>query len=151
MPKFRTKSEEEFYNLFETKNKRTATDYEDAVLHFDMVIDDVKIDVKGLKRKNMSDSTFNPEIHWVEFQNVRGNVGWVKGKADKIALEILEGYILIDRIILYEFCKEKVISKKVSDKKELYKLYRRDNRNDVIMLVLTKDILALPHDLILKK
>jgi hypothetical protein len=150
MPKFRTKSEREFYSLFETENKRPATDYEDMVLHFDMVIDDIKIDVKGLKRKNMSDSAVNPEIHWVEFQNVRGDVGWVKGKADKIALEILEGYILIDRIVLYEFCKERVISKKVSNKKELYKLYRRDNQNDVIMLVLTKDLLNLPHELILK-
>jgi hypothetical protein len=148
---FRTKSEREFYSLFETKNKRPATDYEDAVLHYDMVIDDVKIDVKGLKKRNRGDSTSNPEIHWVEFQNIHGNTGWVKGEADKIALEILEGYILIDRVILYEFCKKRAISKKVFNKKELYKLYQRDGQQDVIMLVLTKDLLALPHELILKQ
>lgn len=148
---FKTKSEEEFYNLFETENKREATDHENIFLHFDMVIDDVKIDVKGLKKTNRGDSTFNPEIHWVEFQNVHGNVGWVKGEADKIAFETLNGYLIVNRLDLYEFCKRKIVDRKVYNKKELYKLYTRPNKKDVITLVLTSDLFfEVPHTFILK-
>lgn len=148
---FKTKSEEEFYSLFKTENKRLATDYEDKFLHFDMIIDDIKIDVKGLKKRNRGDSTANSEIHWVEFQNVHGNVGWAKGEADKIAFETLNGYLIINRLDLYEFCKRKIIDKKIYNKKEIYKLYQRSNRKDVITLVLTSDLFfEVPHVFILK-
>jgi hypothetical protein len=147
----KTKSELEFFNLFPNKTKRWATEEEDIHLHFDVVIDGIKIDIKGLKKLNRNDNDVNSEIHWIELQNVRGNRGWLYGEADKIAFETLEGYLLIDRLTLYEFCKEKIVDRKVYNKKELYKLYQRENKKDVITLVLTKDLFNLPHELILKQ
>ena len=147
---FRTKSEEQFYSLFITENKRPATKYEDKFLHFDMVINGVKIDVKGLKKVNRSDDQVNPDIHWVEVVNVRGNDGWLYGKADRIAFEIADGYLLINRLDLRKFCLEKVVDKKPSTEKGFYKLYRRSGTADASILVLTKDLMELPHIKILK-
>ena len=45
-----------------------------------------KFDVKGMKRKRW-DNNFQDDIAWVEGTNVRGEPGWVKGKADYIVLK----------------------------------------------------------------
>ena len=45
-----------------------------------------KFDVKGMKKKNRWDKNFQDDIAWVEGTNVRGEPGWVKGKADYIVL-----------------------------------------------------------------
>jgi len=108
------------------------------------------VDVKGLKRVNMKDSNVNPDIHWIEFQNVIGKKGWLYGRASHIAFELVDTYLLIEREVLYKFCKEKIVDRKIKDTKGLYTLYRRKGRQDVISLVLTKDLLKLPHSYVNK-
>lgn len=147
----KTESEKEFYNLFKDRIRREATKEEDMFLHFDVVIDGIKIDVKGLKKFNRSDLEVNPDVHWVELRNVRGNKGWLYGEADKIAFETVNGYLLINRIDLHAFCKRKVVDRNIYNEKYIYKLYQRPNRKDVITLVLTNDLFfELPHIFILK-
>lgn len=46
-------------------------------------------DVKSMKKSNRKDSTVDDQIHWIELQNVRGNPGWIYGKADFIAFELM--------------------------------------------------------------
>ena len=136
-------SEIDFFNLF--KNAEWSTETEDIFQHIDVRVGEMTIDVKGLKKVNMKDSNVNPEIHWIEFQNVIGNKGWIYGAASHIAFELIDTYLLIERDLLYEFCKEKIVDRKIKDTKGLYTLYRRKGRQDVISLVLTEDLLKLPH------
>ena len=143
MDRIRRQSEIDFYNLFE--NAEWSTESEDMFEHIDVRIGEMTVDVKGLKRVNMKDAAVNPDIHWIEFQNVIGKKGWLYGGASHIAFELVDTYLLIEREVLYEFCKEKIVDRKIKDTKGLYTLYRRKGTQDVISLVLTEDLLKLPH------
>lgn len=145
----RTKSEKEFFGLF--KNSQWSTAEEDMHQHIDIHIDGFSIDVKELKRINRTDVDVNSEIHWVELQNVHGNKGWLYGEATHIAFELPDGFLLIERITLHQFCKHKVADRKIKDIKGLYTLYRRKGRLDVITLVLVEDLLKLPHCILNKQ
>ncbi len=149
MSRKKTPSELEFFSLFE--NSTWSTEQEDMFQHIDLRIDEMTVDVKGLKKTNRGDSNVDASIHWVEFQNVNGDKGWIYGQATHIAFEIVDAYILLEREVLYNFCKEKIVDRKVKDTKGLYTLYRRKGRNDVITMILTEDILKLPHVILNKK
>jgi len=144
MDRIRRQSEIDFYNLF--KNAEWSSETEDMYEHIDVHIGEMSVDIKGLKRVNMKDAAANPDIHWVEFQNVRGNKGWIYGGASHIAFELVDTYLLIEREVLYQFCKEKIVDRKVKSTKGLYTLYRRKGTLDVISLILTEDLLKLPHN-----
>jgi hypothetical protein len=144
----RTNSEIEFFSLFE--NSRWSTEQEDMFDHIDVYVEDMSVDVKGLKKTNRDDETVDPDIHWIEFQNVNGDKGWLYGKATHIAFELLDSYLIIDRNVLYEFCKEKIVDRKIKNTKGLYTLYRRKGRQDVLSIVLTEDLLKLPHRILNK-
>jgi|688.fasta_scaffold924835_2 hypothetical protein len=146
---FKTKSEREFSLLFDAY--RIASTKEDIFKHFDIVVNKgVKVDVKGMKRENRSDKTKSANIHWIEFLNVHGNDGWIKGEADYIAFEHYDLFIIVNREKLFTFCKEKVTDMKHYKTKEIYKLYRRDNKRDLITMIKTETLIAL-SDRILKK
>ena len=66
-------TEIKFASLFETFKE--ATKEENMYKHIDLIVEGVKVDVKGMKKVNRSDASINPDIHWIEFQNVRGNKG----------------------------------------------------------------------------
>lgn len=136
-------TEIKFANLFETFKE--ASKKENMYDHIDLTVDGMTVDVKGMKKVNRSDSEVSPNIHWIEFQNVRGNKGWIYGKADYIAFEIPNEFIMIDRQFLLDWCREKFTDRKLKPQKELYKLYNRPGRKDVIGLVLVEDLLKLPH------
>ena len=148
MDRIRRQSEIDFYNIF--KNAEWSSENEDIFDHIDVRIGSITVDVKGIKRINMKDAAPDPSIHWVEFQNVLGKKGWIYGKAEYIAFELIDEFLLIRREDLYEFCKEKIVDRKVKTTKGLYTLYKRNKANDVLTLVLTEDLMKLPHK-ILKK
>ena len=139
----RTESEKLFYSLVEGCD--WSTDESDMYDHIDIITPEYTVDVKGIKKFNRYDNSFSPDIHWIEFQNVRGNKGWIYGKADYIAFQIPNEFILIDRELLLNWCRKVIVDKKPKRKKELYKLYNREGRQDIISLVLTEDLLKLPH------
>ena len=99
------------------------------------------IDVKGLKRTARSDKNFNQEEIWVELQNVRGRKGWLRGKADYIAFEHEDYFLIVNRQELLDWCKKKIkISSFVSNPRQaLYRLYQRKNRKDIISIIKTED------------
>jgi hypothetical protein len=74
----------------------------------------IKYDVKGLKKIKRYDKTTNESIHWVEIMNVRGNLGWLYGKADRFAFELNDYYMIIDKEKLQELIKEKMCSKETN-------------------------------------
>jgi len=148
MERLRRQSEIDFFKIF--KNAEWSSEIEDMLDHIDVKIGNITVDVKGIKRVNMKDAEADPKIHWVEFQNVNGHKGWMYGKADYIAFELVEEFLLIKREDLYNFCKEKIVDRKIKSTKGFYTLYRRKGCLDVLSLVLTEDLLKLPN-LIVRK
>jgi len=100
----------------------------------------LKFDVKGMKKKNRSDNNFQDDIAWVEGTNVRGNPGWLKGKADYISFERNNYWLIVDRESLLEFVNKKLKENNFEKGKGIYKVYQREGRLDKITMVPFEDI-----------
>ena len=145
----KTPSEIEFYNMFD--NIRWATKEEDMFGHFDVVINgNIKVDIKGLKKINRTDANSTDDIHFIEFQNVRGETGWAKGKADYIAFEQTDCFIIVNRESMLNMCRSLITDRTIYNTKELYKLYRRKNRLDVMTMIKTSDLTNIPNKILYK-
>ena len=109
----------------------------------DVTAESYRYDVKGMRR-NARAGRIDPDITWVESKNVRGRPGWVYGKADYIAFEQPEPWVIVDRTRLVGFMRDKIAdngSALVEHAKDaLYRLYSRKNRADVISKALMADI-----------
>lgn len=91
------------------------------------------VDVKG---NNTIDSI------WIEFKNVKGNDGWLYGKAKYIAFDMpeLNGFVLVSRNELRDRCENIVEKVFVSKSEAIKKLYTRFGRMDVISQIKLADI-----------
>jgi len=119
-----------------------------------ITIDDreVSFDVKAMKKTSRHDARVRNDIVWVEYQNVSGNVGWLKGKADFIAFERENDYALVRRKDLLEFCEERIEKTMVYESSQaLYKLYSRGGRKDVISMIRMDDVLYKLKSIIWRK
>jgi hypothetical protein len=129
---------------------------QDIKEHWDLEVlykDDLKkIDVKGLKKQNRYDPFPNENFHWVELENVLGgkNSGWVYGKADYIAFETNDYWIMVDRLALVNFIEKKVVGKIIEKTKDPYTLYQRSGRKDVVVKVKTIDLIRICDDILNK-
>jgi hypothetical protein len=139
--------EKNFLNLI--KNASFATDKEDIEKHID-IKQEIKIDVKGLRKTNRFDDFLNENIHWVELKNVHGKLGSLYGEADFFAFETEDYFIVVEAEKLRGYIKEKCSDKTFVKKPELYKLYQRENRKDVITIVKTIDLIYLSEKMIKK-
>ena len=97
------------------------------------------VDVKG---NNL------PDEIWVEMKNVRGNAGWLHGKANIIAFDMPEegGFSVVDRQDLLDYIEKTVdlSGSVVSNKRDAYKKpYRRKDREDLITKLKLRDIRGL--------
>ena len=114
--------------------------------HWDFLIEkenqNHKVEVKSKKRINRSDNDGQNEFVWVELRNVRGEIGWLFGKADLIAFEKESSFIFVKRLDLLAVVNKKVnLVAKVRDPQDaLYKIYTRDKRKDKLTLLPTSDI-----------
>ena len=100
----------------------------------------LKFDVKGMKRKNRNDKEKQDEWAWVEGTNVKGNPGWVKGRADYIVFERSEYWLMVNREELWNFVQEKLKKNSYAEGKKPYHVYQRYGKRDKITLVPFKDI-----------
>jgi hypothetical protein len=100
----------------------------------------LKFDVKGKKKENRSDKTYMKSSTWVELKNVQGRAGWAYGEADYIAFDRLQDWLLVDRKELLKFTKEKIKSLDFKEGKQLYHVYTRVGKKDVIVKVLFEDL-----------
>ena len=126
-----------------------ATKEEDIYDHWDIKMS-IKVDVKAMKKVNRSDETPNENIHYVELKNVHGKKGWLYGDADYFAFETCDYFILVSKVKLQEFIANKCKTKELSSYPQLYKLYSRDKRQDVITLVKTIDLIFISDKIIEK-
>lgn len=104
--------------------------------------------MKSLKKHNRNDVVFDDSIHWIELQNVNGKKGWLYGKAKYIAFETNTSWIIVSRVKLINWIDNKIVDKTISNSKELYKLYRRSGRLDIIIKILTDDLKEIGKTLI---
>ena len=97
-------------------------------------------DVKGMKKKNRWDNNFQDDIAWVEGTNVRGEPGWVKGKADYIVFERNNYWLVVNRQELLNHVINKLKEKGYQKGKGVYQVYQREGRLDKITMVPYEDI-----------
>lgn len=136
-------SETRFVNMLKNKQLvRHATKKEDILEHWDILYGTKKYDIKAPKRINRHNN-YSMQFTWVEFQNVNGANGWIYGKADYIAFDFLNRWVIVSRIELKNMILSKIKVRKIMLKTqnvEPYIPYRRKNRRDIIILVPVKDI-----------
>ena len=104
------------------------------------------VDVKAAKRIQRSDKDVNYEKLWIELHSVRGdNKGWLlDGKADFIAFEQKDHFIITNRKQLIDFVRETVVNVRVKSPIDaLYTMYTREGRPDILTLINSKDIIDI--------
>ena len=118
-----------------------ATKNQDIYEHWDFKVNKSLVDVKGLKKVSRSDGNYNYDIAWLEIQNVRGNLGWLKGKADFIAFEQKDYFLIVERGSLLNWLRKKItdVNFVTSSRLALYRLYQRSGRKDIISMVKISD------------
>jgi hypothetical protein len=139
--------EEEFSSMFQDATPSTSD--EDIYEHWDLKIN-AKIDVKSLKKQSREDVTYNENFHWVELKNVNGKLSWLYGKADFFAFELEDYWVIVEKITLQDFIKEKCVDKEVGSCKDSYKLYQRNGRKDIIVKVKTIDLIYISSKMLKK-
>jgi hypothetical protein len=127
---------EEAFQRFLGKALRT-TPREDIEDHIDLKI---TYDVKAIKEP---DEFGNGAYHYIELMNVNGKIGWLYGKADFLAFELKDYWIIVERKVLAEFIESVVTEKTVQFTKEPYKIYRRKDRFDKVVMIPVVDLCYL--------
>lgn len=133
--------EQEFIDLVKKPGHTIIypTTEQDINEHWDVQIDDVKFDIKGLKKVNRVDEEYDETIHWVELENVHGKPGWLYGLADYISFETIKSWLIVKRTKLVELIDSK-LQIGITSEPEIYKMYRRYGRYDVLTMVPTEDL-----------
>ena len=114
--------------------------------HIDKYItDDIgtwSVDIKARKKTRRSNNNAQDDWIWIEFQNVRGNTGWLYGEADYIAFETQDNFVIVKKDSLIEYVEGVVdMGKSVKYSGEAkYKTYRRAGRNDLLTMVELSEI-----------
>ena len=156
------KAEQSFVNLAKYKGYtvKNASEEHNMFKHIDFHLSKLKdgegiktatVDVKARKKSSRDSSYFNDNWIWLEFVNVNGDDGWLKGCADYIAFERKEDFVIVPRPSLLSWSKEKIrirnkgfsikaMAKNSADAK--YKYYTRNGREDLLTQVHINDILS---------
>lgn len=99
----------------------------------------VPFDIKGMKRSYKKDGNII-----LEYKNVRGDKGWLLGKAHFIAFQIEEGFLYVKRQELHDLGKKLCDLTDTVDSinKALYKAYTREKfgRSDLVTMIKMQDI-----------
>ena len=141
-------AEQLFDQIAESKSLeiKNAKRRENMQKHIDKyVTDDVgtwSVDIKARKKTSRSNSQAQDDWIWIEFQNVRGDVGWLYGEADRIAFETQDNFIIVDRSSLIDYVENAVdMGKSVKYSSQAqYRTYRRAGRNDLLTMVELSEI-----------
>jgi hypothetical protein len=129
-------------------NTNFSSKDEDINEHWDLSTE-IKFDVKGLKKKQRFNSEPNESIHWVELKNVNGKLGWLYGDADYFVFELVNYWVIVDKLDLQEYIKTHTI-KEFCDEPTKNKLYSRKDRKDVLTLISTFDLIYISTSMIRK-
>jgi hypothetical protein len=145
--------ENEFIELkeFDNLEKFHSTEQEDKLEHWDWDINGIKYDVKSQKKRKRCDDSVSNEHTYVEFVTY-GHRGWIYGKADKIAFEFCDSFIIVDRERLLKLVSDNMTNADVFDRPMEYTYYKRKRKGSYDLLVLTPihDIAEISEKIIQK-
>ena len=142
-------AEKHFVSVAKSKGYEVSksTKKQDMVDHFDYLLKNKKgltktFEVKALKKVNRTDDSTNNEWIWIEIKNVRGEKGWIKGKADFVSFEQEFSFLTVKREDLLELCRTLIDTKKTvgTANEAEYCLYSRRGRKDIISRIKVQDI-----------
>ena len=92
--------DEERFAQRHLSNIKWSNNYQNMHEHWDMEGGlkgkTLKFDVKGMKKINRRDDSTQDKFTWIEGTNVKGNPGWLKGRADYIVFERNEYWLLVN-------------------------------------------------------
>lgn len=129
---------------------RFSTPEEDMIQHWDVESDGKRYDVKAMKKWKRSDPEPTDRMHYVELRNVNGELGWLYGEADYIVFETRRYWLVVNRRFLMAFIEGATEKNERTPKPEVYKLYQRTGRKDLMTVVPTVDLLAISEATIQK-
>mgnify|MGYP003651549756 CR=1 FL=1 len=155
------RAEGTFSNLAEVRgfNIQEATRQENMHEHWDFALDRwgdkdddlvyMLVDVKARKKTRRKDTKFNDEWVWLEFKNVQGHNGWLKGNATHIAFEREHDFVLAPRKNLWEWANKEIKRRNgvgsnataANARDARYKYYTRWQRKDVLSQVHMQDMM----------
>ena len=144
--------EKYFENICERHNIKTikTTALVDMQDHIDFFIykkgKESSVDVKDERKKHRYDSDTAEKVMWVEIKNVKGDAGWLYGKADYIAFKHIDGFIMVKRVDLIKLLDEKRLKwddGRYKKGRNFYETYTRDGRKDEIVMFPICDILTI--------
>jgi hypothetical protein len=108
---------------------KDGTNQDDWYKHIDCYVNGFGVDVKGNRHL---------DTIWLEYSNVNGNKGWLRGDARYIAMHIseLDCFSIYNRVDLLKFV-ELNVKEKTIDKREYLKFYTRERwgKKDLIAKV----------------
>ncbi len=141
-------AEMEFAKLF--SDAVPTTESEDIYDHIDIKIN-ASVDIKKMKKTKRSDAEVNEYIHWIEIKGITGHDGWAYGEADFFSFELKDYWIVVSKEDLIKFISENIKKEWVKTPGDaLYKLYRREGRQDIITLVTSFDLCYISTRIIKK-
>lgn len=127
------------------KNPRQST-REEQFEHIDWHTSIGTVDVKARKKMSRR-GRLQDEYMWVEFRNTCGRDGWLFGKQDWVAFEMIDGFNFVktkDLLkIANELCDTDTFVR--TSKEALYKAYQRKDSDDVISMIRFSDLKLIPH------
>ena len=142
-------AEIKFVEMAESKGMKVekTTDSVDIYEHIDFWIyykgNKWSVDVKSTKRVT---EHLDDNLHWIEMKNVKGDLGWIYGKADMIVFELIGYWLVVPRQQIVSFIEKYVSDELVDNKKNaIYKKYSRQQygRNDIIALLKVQDLMFM--------
>lgn len=129
-----------------------ATKEENMLEHIDYYLKGkdktVSVDVKSRKRTSRKNKSFNDEWIWIEIKNVQGRNGWLYGKADFIAFETENEFLLCPRKSIINIVNSFVrfdLSMVDRAYQAKYRIYQRHKRRDQITQINIKEILKIKN------
>ncbi|MFC1923556.1 hypothetical protein ACFLY4_09755 [Chloroflexota bacterium] len=144
------KSESHFKNIAKKRGWQCSDANRDENIneHWDYQIQSneriYRVDVKAMKRISRRDTSTQDEWIWIELHGVRENdEGWLyAGKADLLAFETMNSFVIVERERLIALIEEKVDKTHSVNKgyQAKYKVYSRSGRPDLITLVNISDL-----------
>lgn len=111
----------------------------DRIDHWDF---NVRFDVKKIRSV---DEFGESNYHWIELMNINGNEGWLYGKSNYFAFETKNYWIIVEAEKLRAWILTVVKDPEITFKKEIYRVYRRRDRLDKVVMVPTLDLCYLGY------
>lgn len=148
--KIGTKAEKQFEQILISMslNFRPAKINEELKCHYDYVVTNFlnykscKIEVKATKSPKRGQKP-DSSILYLEIKSVGGHPGWIYGKADYIAFQIDEKFILFSRYDLVEYLKNTQDKMPIVKKSGIVGTkYGRKGRKDLVAIFNTKIVMS---------